>query len=299
MSALHKVLIVDDDPVVTKSFDRVLSEQGYVVVTACNGDEALTKLKEGEYDVVFTDIKMPGMDGIELAERVKARRSWTPVVIVTGYGSKANEERARAAGVSAFLQKPLSPEQIETSAREAMAQPVQTQVLQVPAQVLQAPAWGIPIEAQVEASEPGSLKKATMAAAAPFKGLAYIVALPFVGLAMLASMGARAYAEKVGLKGTLQFFRNAAMLAAAPFIGLAYALAMPFVGLGALAVMGARALAKKAETSTTARVIQIAGMAVAAPFIGLAYVIAMPFVGLGAMLWIGLRSIFKKTPQVG
>src|SRR5512133_1073795 len=106
MSAVRKVLVVDDDPVVGKSFNRVLSGKGYIVVTAHDGPEALKRLAESEYDVVFTDIRMPGMDGIEVAERVKAKRPWTPVVIVTGYGSTANEERARAAGVSAFLNKP-------------------------------------------------------------------------------------------------------------------------------------------------------------------------------------------------
>jgi CheY-like chemotaxis protein len=289
MSALQRILVVDDDPVVAKSFDRVLTQQGYVVVTAGSGEEALSKLKEGEYDVVFTDIKMPGMDGIELAEQVKARRSWTPVVIVTGYGSRANEERARAVGVSAFLQKPVSPEQIETCAREAMAPP---------APVLKAPAWGVQAEPQVEVAKEGSLRRAGMAVAAPFKGLAYIVAMPFVGLAMLLTMGARAYAEKVGMTGTLRFFRNAAMLVAAPFVGLAYAIAMPFVGLGALVVMGAKVLSRNAETSTAARVIRNSGLLVAAPFIGLAYAVAMPFVGLGAMLWIGGRSVLKAAPRV-
>src|SRR5208282_5053950 len=112
MSALHKVLVVDDDPVVGKSFNRVLSQKGYVVINAQNAQEALNELQGGDYDVVFTDIKMPGMDGIELAEQIKAKRPWTPVVIVTGYGTTANEERAKAAGVSAFLHKPLSPEMI-------------------------------------------------------------------------------------------------------------------------------------------------------------------------------------------
>jgi CheY-like chemotaxis protein len=96
MTALRKVLVVDDDPVVGKSFNRVLTNKGYVVINAQNAAEALEKLREEEYDVVYTDIKMPGMDGIELAERVKAKRPWTPVVIVTGYGTTANEERARA-----------------------------------------------------------------------------------------------------------------------------------------------------------------------------------------------------------
>ena len=100
MSALHKVLVVDDDPVVGKSFDRVLSSKGYVVTTAENAHEALERLRGGEYDLIVTDIRMPGMDGLELAETVRNRRPWTPVLIITGYGTEADEKRARAAGVS-------------------------------------------------------------------------------------------------------------------------------------------------------------------------------------------------------
>ena len=94
MSAQRKVLVVDDDPVVGQSFNRVLSGKGYAVITAENGEEALAKLESEQYDVVFTDLRMPGMTGLEVAERVKARQPWTPVVIVTGYGSQRSEERA-------------------------------------------------------------------------------------------------------------------------------------------------------------------------------------------------------------
>ena len=71
MSALRKVLVVDDDPVVGKSFDRVLSGKGYAVITASSGQEALNKLDTEDYDVVFTDIKMPGMSGLDMAEQVR------------------------------------------------------------------------------------------------------------------------------------------------------------------------------------------------------------------------------------
>ena len=120
MKTLRKVLIVDDDPVVCKSFDRVLSGRGYAVVTVSDGAEALRKIAAEEYDAVFTDIRMPGMDGIAVAEHIKSRQPWLPVVIVSGYATAENEARARAAGVSAVLHKPLSPEMIENSAREAL-----------------------------------------------------------------------------------------------------------------------------------------------------------------------------------
>ena len=120
MEALKKVLVVDDDPVVGRSFERVLAGKGYAVITAASGPEALDKLRNERYDMLFTDIKMPGMSGLEVAERVKASQPWLPVVIVTGYGSEASEARAKAAGVCEFLHKPLSPEMIEGSAQQAL-----------------------------------------------------------------------------------------------------------------------------------------------------------------------------------
>ena len=134
MNASRKVLVVDDDPAVRKSIDRVLSNKGYAVITAENGEEAMRKLNEEKYDLVYTDIRMPGMSGLDVAEQVKARKPWTPVVIITGYGTDAAQARAKAAGVSSFVHKPLSPEMIEDSARDALAAPA-PQVLALPAAV--------------------------------------------------------------------------------------------------------------------------------------------------------------------
>lgn len=190
MTAMKRILVVDDDPVVGKSFDRVLSGKGYAVITAANGAEALDKLAREDYDAVFTDIKMPGMNGIEVAAHVKAARPWLPVVIVTGYGSEANETKARETGVAAFLRKPLSPEMIEASAREAVTRRAES--TPAPAAAAAAPA----IEPE---SAPGAgrmAKNVVLFMAAPFIGLAYAVAFPFVGLALLARFGYRALANK-------------------------------------------------------------------------------------------------------
>ena len=73
MNTNPQVLVIDDDAVVGRSFDRVLTEQGYDVSTALSGEEALDKIEDNNYDVVFTDIKMPGMDGLEVAEQIMAR----------------------------------------------------------------------------------------------------------------------------------------------------------------------------------------------------------------------------------
>lgn len=228
MSTPKKILVVDDDPVVGKSFNRVLSGKGYAVITAANGEEALAKLGSGIYDAVFTDIKMPGMSGIEVAERIKATRPWLPVVIVTGYGSPENEARAEAAGVCGFLRKPLSPEMIEGGAEAALLRNAAA-----PAAEAAAPAIAV-----AEEGAGSRAKNIALFFAAPFIGLAYILAFPFVGLGLLLWMAGKAFAKN-------RAARTIALAIAAPFIGLVYLLAFPFIGLGMLAWIGAKALLRR------------------------------------------------------
>lgn len=238
MSALRKVLVVDDDPVVGKSFNRVLSGKGYIVVTAEDGYDALNKLQSEKYDAVFTDLRMPGMNGLEVAERIKARQPWVPVVIVTGYGSRTSEERARAAGVAEFLHKPLSPEMIEDSAakamhwKEAAEAPVAAEAM-------------APVTAAAEAAttaKPHMLKNMALFLSAPFIGLLYAVLMPFVGLGMLAWLGGKALMEQPRTGDVLRIGRKVLGLVAAPFVGLAYLVVFPFVGLAMLAWFAGKAL---------------------------------------------------------
>ena len=239
MTALRKVLVVDDDPVVRKSFDRVLSGKGYAVITAESGEEALHKLDEEKYDIVYSDVRMPGMSGLEVAENVKARRPWTPVVIITGYGTEAAEARARAAGVSSFLHKPLSPEMIEDSVRDTLA---------ATAEPLEAVA--LPAAAEAPAAAVSALKNMILFFAAPFIGLAYIVAVPFVGLGFLAVLAARAAAKIDGVRTVGLVLKHCVMAIAAPFIGLVCVVFFPFIGLAMLAWIGGRAMLKPVSTKS-------------------------------------------------
>ena len=209
MNAVRKVLVVDDDPVIGKSFDRVLTRKGYLVVSAENGQEALNKIAKEDYDAVFTDIKMPGMDGIEVAERVRAKRPWTPVVIITGYGSAENQARAEAAGVRGFLRKPLSPEMIEKSLDAAVAT------------ALPAPAEMLPQPAVAAAPEP-----AGTALAAP----------------QPAALGEESAGRNIGL-----FLSNIAMFFAAPFVALAYVALFPIDRVGDAGLDGRAGLARAAS----------------------------------------------------
>ena len=290
MTALRKILVVDDDPVVGKSFNRVLDGKGYVVVTAHDGPEALNRLAEGEYDLVVTDIRMPGMDGIEVTERVKAKRPWIPVVIVTGYGTADNENRARAAGVAGFLRKPLAPTDIENSARLALAPAAETAPAApaIAAEEALEPAEMPPLAAPRRGIARG-LETAAMMVVGPLVALAFIVAAPFVGLALLAWIGVAAFARSPLGRVT----KNLAMFVMAPLVGLVYAIAAPFVGLTALAAMGLRAARERdvvrRATRSGLRHAQNVALFFAAPFIGLAYAVAFPFIGA----WLLVRSMRK------
>ena len=288
MSALRKVLVVDDDAVVGKSFNRVLSSKGYIVTTAQNAHEALKQIREQEFDVVFTDIKMPGMDGVELAETVKSSRPWTPVVIITGFGTTENESRAKAAGVSDFMRKPLSPEMIEASAARAMAAPVLS--------VVQAPelrsSEALPVEVL---DKPNGFKSLALALAAPFIGLAYAVLMPLIGLAMLAWFGGKALVQSQAAKKAPAYLKNVALFFAAPFIGLVYALSLPMVGVSILAWSAGKAMMANPKGRKVLKVLATAGKLVAAPFIGLAYAVVMPLAGMVMLLGLGTKALFAAT----
>lgn len=178
MEATKKVLVIDDDPVVGKSFQRVLDGgKGYAVISVTSGAEALDRLAREDYDVVYADIKMPGMDGLEVTERIKASRPWLPVVIITGYGTETSEKRATELGVAGFLHKPLSPEMIAGSAQLALMPEAKAKT---------------PASTEALAAPASFAKNVGLFIAAPFIGLAYVLAFPFIGLGVLGWLAIKA-----------------------------------------------------------------------------------------------------------
>jgi CheY-like chemotaxis protein len=173
-----RILVVDDDQVVGTSFARVLTNKGYRVDTALSGREAFEKYAGADFDMVFTDMRMPGQDGLEVARRIKEMNPWLPIVVVTGYGTQEAEAQAKAIGVAEFLQKPLTPSMIEEVAARMMATTARPAV--APAAVTAA------------AAAPESVaRNLALFFAAPFIGLAYILAFPFVGVYAMARYGMR------------------------------------------------------------------------------------------------------------
>ena len=194
MNAKLQVLVIDDDAVVGRSFDRVLSDKGYEVSTAVSGEQAMETLENTNFDVVFTDIKMPGMDGLEVTERIKAKFPWTPVVVITGYGTQANEVRASVLGASSFVRKPLTPEMIESITLQAVNDATLPEVVtEEPIETAEAVAVN---EAEVPKSINSVAKNVGLFFASPFIALGYVIALPFVGFYMFMKLGREAFIKK-------------------------------------------------------------------------------------------------------
>ncbi len=103
------ILVVDDSAVMRMMISRGLRQAGFEVtktVEASNGEEALAKFVPGEIDIVFSDLNMPTMDGLELAKRLRKLSPRVPILLITAEGSAAKMEEAKACGVSDFLRKP-------------------------------------------------------------------------------------------------------------------------------------------------------------------------------------------------
>jgi DNA-binding NtrC family response regulator len=114
------VLVVDDDPTQRRLMQAVLEKQGHSFQGAEDGDAGLAAVKRGGIDVVMLDMIMPGMDGVETLEAIKAREPDLPVIMLTAHGGIETVVRAMRAGAVDFFVKPASPERIAVSLRNAL-----------------------------------------------------------------------------------------------------------------------------------------------------------------------------------
>jgi two-component system chemotaxis response regulator CheY len=117
--AEKKVMVVDDSTTVRQLMVKALRSVGYSVLEACNGREALVAIGREPVDMLITDLNMPGMNGIELIEAVRAQggKRFLPIVMMSSEDAKYNRPKARAAGASAWMNKPFKPEQLQAVVR--------------------------------------------------------------------------------------------------------------------------------------------------------------------------------------
>lgn len=107
------ILIVEDESTMRTTLAESLLNSGYVVETAEDGAEALKKFERETYEVVITDVRLPGMNGIDVLRRIKKVSMETPVIVITGYGTVTTAVEAMKEGAADFIMKPFSFDHLE------------------------------------------------------------------------------------------------------------------------------------------------------------------------------------------
>lgn len=114
MDGIKRLLIVDDEETLTFSLYQTFIKAPIEceVITASDGNQALERIQKETFDLVITDIAMPGLSGLELLSIIKRKSPTTKVVVITAYGSDEREEFAKEQGAEQYIEKPFDIHQI-------------------------------------------------------------------------------------------------------------------------------------------------------------------------------------------
>jgi len=120
-----KILVIDDDQLVVKTLGKLLEIEGYLVVTSESGEEAISIIKAEEIDLVISDIRMPGMDGVETINVMndhfkKNKKDAPPFIFITGYAEEKTNKLAQELNPADFLFKPFNKEDFLKSVVSAL-----------------------------------------------------------------------------------------------------------------------------------------------------------------------------------
>ena len=117
---MNTILVVDDEPNYLVVLSELLKEEGYEVFTAQSGEEGLKTARENDLDLIITDMRMPGMDGLQLLKSVKSFNQHLPVIMVTAFGEVEKAVVAMKAGAYNYLAKPFSNDELLVNIRKAI-----------------------------------------------------------------------------------------------------------------------------------------------------------------------------------
>jgi DNA-binding NtrC family response regulator len=113
------ILILDDEPIVSKRLQPSLEKKGYEVETFTESMKALQRIRERDFDIVITDLKMEGVDGMQILAEVKKRSPRTEVIVITGFATMQTAKESFQQGVLDFLAKPFKLGEIAEVIRRA------------------------------------------------------------------------------------------------------------------------------------------------------------------------------------
>jgi len=115
-----KILIIDDERAIRETLEMFLREKGYEVATSEDGEEGLTSVDRERPDIVILDIRLPGMDGLEVLRRIKERGEDIHVIMITAYPDAETARQAKKSGAYECIHKPLDADEFETAIEKAV-----------------------------------------------------------------------------------------------------------------------------------------------------------------------------------
>lgn len=121
MKGTH-ILVMEDDPTISAALDMILTEAGYDIDVAETGEAALELFEQKQFDLIIADLKLPGINGMEVIRQVKEKKPEMEVIVITGVGTQPIAEEALELGAHDFLPKPFTDDQIKTAINEALKQ---------------------------------------------------------------------------------------------------------------------------------------------------------------------------------
>ena len=119
------ILVIDDEEMVTLSIKRLLRKSGYEVDTSNNGTDAMKKIKESDFDLIISDIRMPGEDGIEIVKKIRVylldnKKEKIPEILITGCASEDKYKSAVELQVRAYINKPFDITELLQTVKEIL-----------------------------------------------------------------------------------------------------------------------------------------------------------------------------------
>ncbi|MCD4717206.1 MAG: response regulator [Desulfobacterales bacterium] len=114
------ILVMEDDASISAALDMILTEAGYDVDVAETGEAALELFEQKGFDLIIADLKLPGINGMEVIKQIKGKKPDMEVIVITGVGTQPIAEEAMTLGAHDFLPKPFTDDQIKTAINEAL-----------------------------------------------------------------------------------------------------------------------------------------------------------------------------------
>ncbi len=117
---MKKILVIDDELIIRVSCERALSSEGYEVKAVSSGSEGLALLEKEPFTLILLDLKMPGMDGMDVLEKINEKWPEAKVIVITGYSTVETAVKVLRSGAFNYIEKPFTPDTLLAAVKEAL-----------------------------------------------------------------------------------------------------------------------------------------------------------------------------------